>query len=595
MARWLKIVLPALCLTWAGASQAVVLRAAVTVPLSGTPAALALQDLNWNLIPDLVAADSSGNSVTAIANQGAPIFSPSYSYATGSSPAALALADFSGDGYGDIAVANQGSGTVSILTSRAVAGVEFNTASHHAAGSAPVAIVAGRFNSDSLNDLVVVNATADTVSLLVNGGSGTFPAVTPYAVGSSPKGLVAADFDGNGTLDLAVSNQGGNSVTLLLNDGNGVFTSAGSFGAGTAPGALALLDYDRNGTLDLAVANPSSSAISILRSDGGAGFTRVAGYSVGASPAALVAADFNGDGYDDIAVANGGSNSVSLLENGRDGTFVATLTVTVGSAPLAIAAADLDLDGDSDLMTADSGSSSLSLLFNDTDFTPGQFAFIDKGSVPFNTTLVSDPVTLSGMSGWSELSVSGGDYSVSADGGVTWSPWRSAPMVVTTGYMIRLRATSAASGGITVSVAAEVGGVSDSFDISTIADREPDPFDFTDQRGVPANSPIISNVVSVTGIDVSTTINVIGGKYRIDGGAFVSGPSQVSSNSTVELQLISSPHPGGSAGMTVVIGGVYDTFTVTTAVPAEEGGGGAPDPLLLLLPLLAFIWRRAAI
>ena len=114
-------------------------------------------------------------------------------------------------------------------------------------------------------DLAVANSGDNTVSILVNDGTGKFsPAATPtVAVGVSPLSVAVGDFLGNGKLDLAVANQFGNdatesspgTVSILLGDGTGSFTPAATLPVGYSPYAVAVGDFNGDGVLDLAVAN----------------------------------------------------------------------------------------------------------------------------------------------------------------------------------------------------------------------------------------------------------------------------------------------------------------------------------------------------
>ena len=60
------------------------------------------------------------------------------------------------------------------------------------------------------------------MSVLLNQGSGTFAAQTTYAVGSGPWGVATADFNGDGKPDIVVANWADNTVSVLLNQGSGL-------------------------------------------------------------------------------------------------------------------------------------------------------------------------------------------------------------------------------------------------------------------------------------------------------------------------------------------------------------------------------------
>ena len=73
-------------------------------------------------------------------------------------------------------------------------------------GSNPISVTAGDFNGDGYLDLAVANYNSNTVSILLNNGSGVFTQSSTPGVGSNPYSVTAGDFNGDGYLDLAVAN-----------------------------------------------------------------------------------------------------------------------------------------------------------------------------------------------------------------------------------------------------------------------------------------------------------------------------------------------------------------------------------------------------
>lgn len=99
--------------------------------------------------------------------------------------------------------------------------------------------------------------------------------------------------------------------------------------------------------------------------------------------------------------------------------------------------------------------------------------------------------------------------------------------------------------------------------VNTI-DTTPDAFSFTDQSDVPLNSAIVSNAVTITGIDLEAPVFISGGEYSIEGGLFTNSPGVISTGLNVRVRVISSADYSSTSSAVLTIGGVSDTFSVTT-------------------------------
>lgn len=109
--------------------------------------------------------------------------------------------------------------------------------------------------------------------------------------------------------------------------------------------------------------------------------------------------------------------------------------------------------------------------------------------------------------------------------------------------------------------------------IYPVSDTTPDAFSFTDQTNVPLSTLIVSNQITVSGINATTAISVAGGEYSVNGGTYTAAAGTVANGDTVRVRHTSSATNSTSVNTVLTIGGVSDTFTSTTSasVPPSTG------------------------
>jgi hypothetical protein len=269
------------------------------------------------------------------------------------------IADLDGNGKPDIAVTHEtvpydSPSPVSVLIGAGDG--TFSPSFASTAGGDPVAIAAGDFNGDGLQDLAVANSGSPDVSVLLGQGGGAFSPPVSFGVDVALS-LVVGDFDEDGSLDVATG-----SGTLLLGDG------AGSFALGPAftGGVITAADVDGDGHLDIVAAHGDSIVVQL--GDGKGHFTIADQIQVGIYPVRVRVADLNGDGIPDVLVStmfNGaGTNSLKALPGLGGGRFgPPTILFQPGEsymspyiAPPHFAIGDLDGDGKPDIAALDTAS-----------------------------------------------------------------------------------------------------------------------------------------------------------------------------------------------------------------------------------------------
>src|SRR5262249_46207344 len=226
---------------------------------------------------------------------------------------------------------------------------------------------------DGKADLVVANEIANTISVLLGNGDGTFQAAKNTAVGKAPVSLAVFKVNNDANKDLAVANFHSDTVSVLAGKGDGTFIVFQTLETGAGPTSVVPIDANGDQVPDLAVANQLDDTVSLFlgkRFDLPVGkihlvFYRFRGASLvdaGAGPTALVTRDFNGDGNYDLAVTNVYSNSVSVLLGNGDGTFQDPENYAAGDGPMALAIGDFNGDLKIDLVVVDLRGNELEVL-----------------------------------------------------------------------------------------------------------------------------------------------------------------------------------------------------------------------------------------
>ncbi len=279
---------------------------------------------------------------TAVAGAIPSTVFPRTDFNVGQVPVALATGDFNNDGQPDIAAANQQDNSISILLNQGSGNFSQpnNAIALGTNETGPAAIASGTFRLTDVNhltqpaDLVIANSTSNTVTVLLGNGDGTFSEApgSPFTVGAQPRAVVIADFNNDGKLDFAVADSGDNTIATFQGNGDGTFAQFPK-----SPFPL-----------------PSTMQ----------------------GPVAMVSGNFQNlsSTGPDLAIANNLSNNIAILESpgvGFDGTFtVATGSpFATGQAPIAIAAGDLNSDGVPDLAVVNSTDSTISVFLDNGDAT----------------------------------------------------------------------------------------------------------------------------------------------------------------------------------------------------------------------------------
>lgn len=361
----------------------------ITTLTTGTnPDFVVTGDLNNDNFQDLVVANFTDGTLSVFLGGGLGSFGTPSTVTVGKGPTWIATGNFNAKtntgGIIDLAVANQVDNSVSILLGN---GDGTFTAAPSSplmlpSGASPTSIAVGNFNSntDSYPDLAVVNSAANTVSIFLGNGDGTFqtPPVTTLVTGATPTSIVAAAFNPSrpAIIDLAVTNSADNTLEIFIGNGDGTFQNGVTYATGVTPNYVATADLDVDGNLDLAVtdsgvatsSNNVGNSVSIFLGNGDGTFIKPGGtrldFAAGTNPTSITIADFNDDSLPDLVVTATGDNSFALLLGTGGGLFDSPIEVPVGTTPDSGATADFNGDGLPDLAISNYGSNSVSVILD---------------------------------------------------------------------------------------------------------------------------------------------------------------------------------------------------------------------------------------
>jgi spore coat protein U-like protein len=221
-----------------------------------------------------------------------------------------------------------------------------------------------------------------------------------------------------------------------------------------------------------------------------------------------------------------------------------------------------------------------------SDTTPDSFSFTDLTGQVVSSVIESSVVTITGIDAATAISISGdasAEFRISTDGGTTFGSYTNVATTVEVNDQVQLRLTSSASNVTSVDAVLDVGGVTDTWTVTTAAasgDTTPDAFTFTDVTDQTVSTQVESNVIVVTGIDTTTPISISGTgtpEYRIstDGGttfgAYTSSAGNVEVNDQVQVRVTTSASFSTAVDAALNIGGVIDTFSATTGAAPVYG------------------------
>lgn len=193
------------------------------------------------------------------------------------------------------------------------------------------------------------------------------------------------------------------------------------------------------------------------------------------------------------------------------------------------------------------------------DLLPEAITFAPLAMQLQNVTVDSNEIVVDGINNTVMISIENGEYSI--DSGA----FSSDPSTLDNGQTVQLRLSTSGDFSTETIASVTIGEGQYAFSATTLAeDPVPDTLSFEMQEEVEPETSYSSEVLTIAGINTAAPLEVSGGEYSIDGGEFVSEASTIMLGQTIQLRLLSSSDTETQADVTVTIGGLAASFSVTT-------------------------------
>ncbi len=208
------------------------------------------------------------------------------------------------------------------------------------------------------------------------------------------------------------------------------------------------------------------------------------------------------------------------------------------------------------------------------DTTPDNFSFIPQSGLTLSVAATSNVITVTGINTSTTISINGvgSAYSIGCNGVFT-----STTSSINNGESVCVRQTTSGLNNTTVTATLTIGGVSATFSATTLSfipDTTPDAFGFTTISGAMAGATLISNAITVSGINSPAPISIDAPASTTAAfsvgcdSTFTTAPTTITNGARVCVRLTANANDGASAKANLVIGGVTGIFTVENATIA---------------------------
>ena len=179
------------------------------------------------------------------------------------------------------------------------------------------------------------------------------------------------------------------------------------------------------------------------------------------------------------------------------------------------------------------------------------------GNITTNQQINFEDPTISGVS----ISIVNGEYCI----GNACNNWTSTSGTISDGDILNIRHTASSDFNTETNTTIIIGGEEYTFSSTTEdVDNSPDDFSFIAQSNVNKNSIITSDTISITGINVPTSISITNGQYSINGGDWNTSNNTISNNDDITVRHTTPFDNDTNTTTTLIVGDKNASFVSTT-------------------------------